>query len=1568
MASLASKPKTTTVAAGPITNLPLVRRKGGGTNYLAWKEFTIVKLKAKFPTIYEEFLVQTPVETDAELAARVSALYPPIPLLNSQSAVVPEADYQAGLLIANLTERTRFWTISLEAMQEGRRATNAITVRRNETDSVIIKTRMESEAKKRDLRISMAALLLSPEFVSADCLVTIQSDGRFLPNGGLNSSFTIHQIVKDTLPEHPGPANQQRLLAERSLRSMIQGSTRLDIFNTLFKQRRDACRELGAVHDEPTLIDIYIASLNVEIFELFKTGYYQDPTKYANTVNAVIVEADEYFATRCAVNPAIAKILGNPLGYAVYATQEDDPEDHDDIVSQVGSDITAPVKSTIPAPVIDPKPMPLKCQLCGKRGHTADNCRTLKNPESIKKYIASANFQDTSTRKPDGVQLVSVGAQISETPDISLVLSTTVADGEDIAACSVAYPSMPFEVLCMAVQSEGDDGLIDWEHDDHADVHVICSQEGAEFFETLKPCSTRIVGFSSNISEQVKGRGPLIRDMGIGVWVEAATKMLMSAIQLRKAYTRVPTDGASICYVHKVDKSVITFRLGPDGYFHTKLASSDRPSVCSVDFYNPPSLRPVDPSKAMATWSSIYAVERLHWASNHSSSSTMKRLCTDPSYIGDVTPGDIDLFYAHRGCSACLSGRMRHHAQHPSTRGLSQVVGHTVQGDFFFIEAGAGKIPVLLLTDECSMFTFMYAFVGCNRVDGPTRKMCTKAEFKIAITAMVGAWNRAGRTCRMIRFDREGLVVATDVAQWMEMTRGIRLIPTAADHKLGLIEVQGRIVKDACRSMVVGIQERFGYVYPKIYYPQLVGDVCSLMNRTGRRDPDVPAWNMMFDSTHEKGLDVRRDLRVSIGEMVLVKQPRQLASPISEAKAEWGVVVSRSFNGSGVFEVHLLEMGSRVHRFKFARAVTIPIHIMEKARELDKNHVVMPPPPPPLPEAIEAVPANPAGHEAGEMVPPALDEGEGEDEIDEDPAEGETEEVIPAIEEMVGMTQVSYSKGLLQSGVRATQAMRVEIQGFLDKMMLHPTHYSDIPDEEKDQILRSLDGYKDRIGQPTGKARVFIDGSSQLPELVGDCYAPVARNESNFVVLAVAAHRGYRIGSVDNKQAFTTVSRPEKDCYRYLRLSRDIAAIVVELAPHMAKYLGRKGELYVLLDKMLYGDKRAPKLWYEKLMKVYTDMGFTINKADPCLIHYSSPRGTIHGAITVDDTLFAYSSSEVMKELEDAYVTAFGRDGFTMELGATFTHLGMELSQNLEDGSIAVSQRAFVTDLLGQATAMIDKFGVKRGGTPADPKIFDPVESPPLSMEDKDIYRSLNMSLMFAATRTFPECLVAATACASRFTQATEDDMRRLLKAITYMNKDPDHCVTIRPASENIVCSADCSYAVHPDGYSHDAVAMGFEGTDDAPDSFFIFSSGKQTTIAKSSCHGELTSANVGADFIVWGRQVMEGFGIQDASPSRLDRKGMDGVSEDVDPTPSVLRQDNMSTIHLIVKGRGSFRNSKHIRVREHFIRDLVRDKEIVVKWQHTTEMVADLLSKGVSLNVFNRLLEALIGKRSRRE
>jgi hypothetical protein len=101
----------------------------------------------------------------------------------------------------------------------------------------------------------------------------------------------------------------------------------------------------------------------------------------------------------------------------------------------------------------------------------------------------------------------------------------------------------------------------------------------------------------------------------------------------------------------------------------------------------------------------------------------------------------------------------------------------------------------------------------------------------------------------------------------MVRREGIRLVPTAANHKLGLNEVQSQIVKDESRSVVCGIQERCGYTFPKEYCPNLVGGICGLLNRTCRGDAPLSPYQMIFNE--KRGLDVRRDLQVSIGEVLL---------------------------------------------------------------------------------------------------------------------------------------------------------------------------------------------------------------------------------------------------------------------------------------------------------------------------------------------------------------------------------------------------------------------------------------------------------------------------------------------------------------------------------------------------------------------------------------------------------------------------------------------------------------------------------------------------------------------------
>ena len=135
-----------------------------------------------------------------------------------------------------------------------------------------------------------------------------------------------------------------------------------------------------------------------------------------------------------------------------------------------------------------------------------------------------------------------------------------------------------------------------------------------------------------------------------------------------------------------------------------------------------------------------------------------------------------------------------------------------------------------------------------------------------------------------------------------------------------------------------------------------------------------------------------------------------------------------------------------------------------------------------------------------------------------------------------------------------------------------------------------------------------------------------------------------------------------------------------------------------------------------------------------------------------------------------------------------------------------VFQRNFVTELLAKAGV------TKYAASPAGSDLFEPpVDSPPVG--DPDLYRRLNQSYAFAASRTYPECLPSAAVYASRFVVATEEDFQRLLKSISYLGRDPDHCLVLHPG-----------------------FCVGFKGCESVQDSFFIFSSCKQSIVTTSSC------------------------------------------------------------------------------------------------------------------------------------
>ena len=74
---------------------------------------------------------------------------------------------------------------------------------------------------------------------------------------------------------------------------------------------------------------------------------------------------------------------------------------------------------------------------------------------------------------------------------------------------------------------------------------------------------------------------------------------------------------------------------------------------------------------------------------------------------------------------------------------------------------------------------------------------------------------------------------------------------------------------------------------------------------------------------------------------------------------------------------------------------------------------------------------------------------------------------------------------------------------------------------------------------------------------------------------------------------------------------------------------------------------------------------------------------------------------------------------------------------------------------------------------------------------------------------------------------------------------------------------------------------------------------------------------------------------------------------------PTKIFCDNKSTIAL-TKNPVFHSRSKHIDIKHHYIRDLIRDKEIVVEYCASEDQTSDIFTKPLKANLFLKLKNML--------
>lgn len=120
----------------------------------------------------------------------------------------------------------------------------------------------------------------------------------------------------------------------------------------------------------------------------------------------------------------------------------------------------------------------------------------------------------------------------------------------------------------------------------------------------------------------------------------------------------------------------------------------------------------------------------------------------------------------------------------------------------------------------------------------------------------------------------------------------------------------------------------------------------------------------------------------------------------------------------------------------------------------------------------------------------------------------------------------------------------------------------------------------------------------------------------------------------------------------------------------------------------------------------------------------------------------------------------------------------------------------------------------------------------------------------------------------------------------------------------------------------------------------FSWSSKKQQVIALSTAEAEYIAAANSATQVLWLRRIL-------------------GVLQHKQVGPTTIYCDSKSAIELsknpVLHGR-----SKHIDIKYHFIRELVREKVIEVDYCRTEDQVADIFTKALKMETFVKLKKML--------
>jgi transposase InsO family protein len=459
------------------------------------------------------------------------------------------------------------------------------------------------------------------------------------------------------------------------------------------------------------------------------------------------------------------------------------------------------------------------------------------------------------------------------------------------------------------------------------------------------------------------------------------------------------------------------------------------------------------------------------------------------------------------------------------------------------------------------------------------------------------------------------------------------------------------------------------------------------------------------------------------------------------------------------------------------------------------------------------------------------------------------------------------------------------------------------------------DGEGNRIKD---KARLVGKGyTQQLGVDYNETWAGVTRLESVRMTAAIAAKYDLKLWRIDFVGAYLN-SLTKEDIY----MKQPEGFVQPGFENHVCK-----------LIHTIYGTMQGGHDWFETLSTTYNELGYTTSRADPC-VRYKKEDGNYTITDTYTDDVFGASNNDEEIERRKGEI---GRVWEIKDVGETEYFLGMRVHQDLHSGTIRLTQRPYWEHVLNrfQLDNVVPRNIPLPVGIILDNGMSPKTESEKKEMSDKP-YRPILGSLMWGQLATRPDLSFPVSLLARFQANPGLGHWSALMHVVGYIKNTIDYGLTYsRNADISPMAFVDADYGGCRDtrrsttGY----VFMMAGGA-------VTWSSKRQATVALSTVEAEYVAMSRCAQQMVWMHNWLDEVEIEHT-------------------LPGVIKGDNRGAIAL-TKNTKDHGKVKHIDIRHHYIRELLRSGAIALEQVPSADNLADIFTKPLPRDHHHSLLTAL--------